>query len=253
MKSDPSQVTEAFVCCLSGLERRIMAHSSDFSKRFQLVRKNATLYREYDIRVGKRPRLEHVDGFLRRALEGDKINSAAALNAAYNGVLRLADLLGLRREQALSRLLIVPSLTARELEMAVSVISDMERWEGFDDFMAEMNAHLVQAAQGDSILGDSERLANDEERLRIENIAGSVGCDARLLELLSFLASQNSVHCSESALLSSVEAARWQRLFKEIANRFHVEDAFSTTKNASVSARAVTSNMWPAYKERDTR
>lgn len=71
--------------------------------------------------------------------------------------------------------------------------------------------------------------------------------------MLSLLASQNSVHCSESALLSAVEAARWQRLFKEIADRFHVEDAFSATKNNGVSARAVTSNMWPAYKERDTR
>lgn len=171
MKSDPSQVTEAFVCCLSGLERRIMAHSPEFSERFQLVRKSATLYREYGIRVGKRPRLEHVDGFLMRALEGDKITSAAALNAAYNGVLRLADLLGLGREQALSRLLIVPSLTARELETAVCVISDMERWEGFDDFMAEINAHLVQAAQCDSMMmmgkGNSKEWpTNDAEQLR---------------------------------------------------------------------------------------
>ena len=79
-------------------------------------------------------------------------------------------------------------------------------------------------------------------------------CDARLPEVLSLLASQNTVQCSESDLRSSIEAARWQRLFKEIADRFHNEDAFSATNNAAaaaVDARAVTSSVWPAYKERE--
>ena len=72
--------------------------------------------------------------------------------------------------------------------------------------------------------------------------------------MLSLLASQNTVQCSESDLRSSIEAARWQRLFKEIADRFHNEDAFSATNNAAaaaVDARAVTSSVWPAYKERE--
>ena len=78
-------------------------------------------------------------------------------------------------------------------------------------------------------------------------------CDARLPEVLSLLASQNAVQCSESDLRSCIEAARWQRLFKEIADRFHAEDALSATKNAAAAAvdvRAVTSSVWPAYKER---
>ena len=72
--------------------------------------------------------------------------------------------------------------------------------------------------------------------------------------MLSLLASQNTVQCSESDLRSSIEAARWQRLFKEIADRFHNEDALSSTKNAAVAAvdaRAITSSVWPAYKERE--
>ena len=44
-------------------------------------------------------------------------------------------------------------------------------------------------------------------------------CDARLPEVLSILASQNAVHCSESNLRSSIEAARWQRLFKDVCRR----------------------------------
>ena len=73
--------------------------------------------------------------------------------------------------------------------------------------------------------------------------------------MLSLLASQNTVQCSEPDLRSSIEAARWQRLFKEIADRFHNEDALSSsTKNAAVAAvdaRAITSSVWPAYKERE--
>ena len=60
------------------------------------------------------------------------------------------------RERALSRLLLVPCVTAQELDMAISVIRNMERWEGFDDFMAEMNAHLVRVAQGDNMGKASE-------------------------------------------------------------------------------------------------
>ena len=148
MTTDPSQVTESLVCYLSGLERRVMGHSSDFSERFQLLKKKATLFNEFGIRVGKRSNTEHVDKFLADKLEKDKIDSAT-LSTTYNGVLRLADLLGMSRERALSRLLLVPCVTAQELEMAISVIRNMERWEGFDDFMVEMNGHLVRAAQGD--------------------------------------------------------------------------------------------------------
>lgn len=71
--------------------------------------------------------------------------------------------------------------------------------------------------------------------------------------MLCHLASQNTVQCSDSDLRSSIEAARWQRLFKEIADRFHAEDALAAPKNASAAAmdaRAVTSSVWPAYKER---
>ena len=76
-------------------------------------------------------------------------------------------------------------------------------------------------------------------------------CDARLPEVLSILASQNAVHCSESKLRSSIEAARWQRLFKEIADRFHAEDALhASDASAAVDVRAVTANVWPAYKGR---
>ena len=148
MTTDPSQVTGSLVCCLSGLERGVMGHSSDFSERFQLLKKKVTLFNQFGIRVGKRSNAEHVDEFLRGKLEKDTIDSAA-LSAAYDGVLRLADLLGMSRERALSRLLLVPCVTAQELEMAISVIENMERWEGLDDFMAEMNAHLVRGAQGD--------------------------------------------------------------------------------------------------------
>ena len=149
MTTDPSQVSDSLVCCLSGLERRVMAGSnSDFSERLQLLKRKVSLFNEFGIRVGKRSNTEHVDNFLGDKLQKHKIDSIS-LSAAYNGVLRLADLLGMNRERALSRLLLVPSVTAQELEMAISVIRNMERWEGFDDFMAEMNAQLVRVAQGD--------------------------------------------------------------------------------------------------------
>ena len=149
MTTDPSQVSDSLVCCLSGLERRVMAgSSSDFSERLQLLKRKVSLFNEFGIRVGKRSNTEHVDNFLGDKLQKHKIDSIS-LSAAYNGVLRLADLLGMNRERALSRLLLVPSVTAQELEMAISVIRNMERWEGFDDFMAEMNAQLVRVAQGD--------------------------------------------------------------------------------------------------------
>ena len=165
MTTDPSQVTESLVCCLSGLERRAMGQSSDFSERFQLVKKKITLFTKFGIRIGKRSNTEHVDKFLAGILGGDKIDSAT-LSAAYNGVLRLADLLGMSRERALSRLLLIPCVTEQELEMAISVIINMERWEGFDDFLAEMNAHLMRVAQGD-LMGKAYQLrsCNISERV----------------------------------------------------------------------------------------